>query len=60
MNNIRRSGLVVAAFANALLVSSAYAQVPKPGENPTPGFNNEIPEKLLTPDKVESPIGSLY
>lgn len=26
---------------------------------PTPGFNNEIPEKIMTPDSVETRIGTL-
>ena len=27
--------------------------------NPTPNFNTYIPPKILTPDKVETPIGTL-
>src|SRR5688572_2121377 len=26
---------------------------------PTPGFNNKIPEKIMTPDTVETRIGAL-
>jgi hypothetical protein len=28
-------------------------------EKPTPGFNNKIPEKIMTPDTVETRIGTL-
>ena len=28
-------------------------------EEPTPGFNNKIPEKIMTPDKVETRLGTL-
>ena len=27
--------------------------------NPTPNYNSHIPPKILTPDKVETPIGIL-
>ena len=37
-----------------ILASSAAAF----GQN-TPGFNNKIPESILTPDHVETPIGDL-
>jgi hypothetical protein len=50
--------LIIAAGALALLVATmtatrAYAQ------NKTPGFNQKIPEKIMTPDKVETPLGAL-
>ena len=41
------------ATAAALLACSAYAQTP------TPGFNQKIPEKIMTPDTVETRIGKL-
>jgi hypothetical protein len=50
---------LAAAVIGTLMVSAAYAQVPKPGVDPTPGFNNKIPDKILTPDKVETRIGTL-
>ena len=40
------------AAAVALSVGSAWAQS-------TPGFNNKIPEKIMTPDSVETRIGTL-
>ena len=51
--------LVTAALACAVTVTHAYAQIPAAGTAPTPGFNNKIPEKILTPDKVETRIGTL-
>ena len=36
----------------ALLAEVSWAQ-------PTPGFNNKIPESVLTPDKVETKLGTL-
>ncbi len=28
-------------------------------DKPTPGFNNKIPESILTPDTVETRVGTL-
>ena len=50
---------LAAAVIGALMVTTSYAQVPKPGVDPTPGFNNKIPDKIMTPDKVETRIGTL-
>lgn len=46
-------------LAGALTIAGANAQVPAPGVSPTPGFNNKIPEKILTPNTVETRIGTL-
>jgi len=49
------------SFGVILLVSSfSYAQseAPDRGE-PTPGYNHKIPEKIMTPDTVETSIGTL-
>jgi hypothetical protein len=40
------------ATAIALTCGSAFAQN-------TPGFNEKIPEEIMTPDKVETSIGTL-
>ncbi len=45
--------LVLPAMAIALLAPVAF------GEEPTPGFNHKIPESIMTPDKVETRIGTL-
>jgi hypothetical protein len=45
------AGLVAATFLGGATLSKA--------ETPTPGFNHEMPESLLTPDSVETSIGTL-
>jgi hypothetical protein len=40
-------------FAAALMAPIAFAQ------EPTPGYNNKIPESIMTPDKVETKVGTL-
>jgi hypothetical protein len=47
------STLTSFALAAALTISGIYA------EEKTPGFNTKIPEKIMTPDKVESRLGTL-
>ncbi len=46
-----RYGFIV--FAWALALTGAHAQ------QKTPGYNNKIPERIMTPDKVETSIGTL-
>ncbi|RVO25056.1 hypothetical protein CN098_27330, partial [Sinorhizobium meliloti] len=53
MKIARKYGPIAAAFVAALAVTTSYAQ------SPTPGYNTKIPEQILTPDKVESSIGTL-
>ncbi|MCW1925691.1 DUF1254 domain-containing protein [Luteolibacter arcticus] len=45
--------LLGAVLVSALATPGAHAQ------EKTPGFNNKIPEKIMTPDKVESRLGTL-
>jgi hypothetical protein len=59
MKATRKHNLIATALAGVLAVTSAYAQTPAPGESPTPGFNNKIPESILTPDTVPTSIGTL-
>ncbi len=47
-----KTNLTILAFAGAL-ASSAFAQ------EKTPGFNQKIPEKIMTPDTVETRLGTL-
>jgi hypothetical protein len=54
---IRKHVLITTAIASALTLASAYAQ--SPGVAPTPGYNHKIPDKILTPDTVETSIGTL-
>lgn len=44
---------VTAVLAVALCAPTAFAQ------EPTPGYNNKIPESIMTPDKVKTRIGTL-
>ena len=50
---------LIALTTMLLLTGAANAQTPKAGEKPTPGFNNKIPESILTPDTVKTRIGTL-
>ena len=45
--------VILPVLAISMGCTSAYAQ------DPTPGFNNVIPESILTPDSVETSIGKL-
>jgi len=44
---------VLAVLAAAIMTPTAFAQ------EKTPGYNNKIPESIMTPDKVETRIGTL-
>ena len=48
-----RAFTVRALLAGALMTSSVF------GQEPTPGYNNKIPESIMTPDKVETRTGTL-
>ena len=57
-----KTKLIAAAAMTALLACSARAQTPstpKSDSGMTPGCNNKIPDKIMTPDKVETRIGTL-
>jgi len=43
---------IPAILVMAIMTPTAFAQ------DPTPGFNNKIPESVMTPDKVESRLGT--
>jgi len=47
--------LIVGTIAGVLAITNIHAA----DEAPTPGFNQKIPEKILTPDTVETSIGTL-
>ncbi|PZV38532.1 DUF1254 domain-containing protein [Mesorhizobium kowhaii] len=53
MTILYRQGLIAAAVVGALSLTSTQAQ------DKTPGYNTKIPEKIMTPDKVETSIGTL-
>jgi hypothetical protein len=48
-----KTQLIAAILTGALAITSAHAQ------DKTPNYNHPIPEKIMTPDKVESRIGPL-
>jgi len=52
MRPIRKHAILASAFASILAIATAHAQN-------TPGFNQKIPEKIMTPDKVETRLGTL-
>ncbi len=47
------------AFASILIFLSGMQSTYAVGGNPTPGFNHQIPEHIMTPDTVETRIGEL-
>jgi hypothetical protein len=51
--------LLAAILAGALCVTSAYAQKAPDGAPPTQGFNTYIPQDVLTPNTVQTRIGTL-
>ena len=52
-----RSFIVV--FAAFTFLSAAMFSATAHAEDPTPGYNTKIPENIMTPDKVETRIGTL-
>ena len=52
-NELLRILVVAAALQGAVISQEAIA------EEPTPGFNNKIPASVLTPDTVETRLGTL-
>jgi hypothetical protein len=51
--------LLAAILAGALCVTRAYAQKAPDGAPPTQGFNTYIPQDVLTPNTVQTRIGTL-
>lgn len=43
----------------AATVFAAFHSLAIAAEEPTPGYNHKIPEKIMTPDKIETSIGNL-
>ncbi|GLS28394.1 Uncharacterized conserved protein [Mesorhizobium albiziae] len=54
---ITRNG-PIALLATALMLTTACADA-LAQDAPTPGFNNKIPDQIMTPDKVETRLGTL-
>lgn len=55
----RTRDLITATFIGALCIPSAYAQKAPDGAAPTQGFNTYIPQDILTPNTVQTRIGTL-
>lgn len=55
----RTRSLVAATLIGALCAPSVYAQKAPEGAAPTRGFNTYIPPEILTPDTVQTRIGTL-
>lgn len=53
-----KQGLIITVLTSALHLTSAYAQTPD-DVPPTPGFNTYIPREILTPNAVQTRIGTL-
>jgi hypothetical protein len=59
MMKLSRTIRQVAMFSVTVVLAAAIMAPAASAEDPTPGFNNKIPEAIMTPDKVETRIGTL-
>ncbi len=59
MKSTHKQNLMATTLVGALALANAYAQTSPTSESTTPGFNNKIPETILTPDTVQTRIGTL-
>ena len=57
--NLNRTIHKVAVFAVPVVLAAALMTPTALAQEPTPGYNNKIPESIMTPDKVETRIGTL-
>ena len=57
--NLNRTIYKVAAFAVPAVLAAALMTPTAFAQEPTPGYNNKIPESIMTPDKVETRVGTL-
>jgi hypothetical protein len=55
----RKRDFLTAILGGALCLTSAFAQQAPAGEKPTPGYNNKIPPQIMTPNTVQTRIGTL-
>ena len=51
--------MMLALFAMAIFMTSAWAQTKMVTQKPVMKMTTPIPENITTPDKIESPIGTL-
>ena len=59
MKIIRKQVLIATALVGTLSLAGAHAQTPAASGPPTPGFNMKIPPEIMTPDTVETRLGTL-
>ena len=52
-------GSCIAAFVASTSLSVGLFGATTHAAEPTPGYNNKIPESIMTPDKVETKVGTL-
>lgn len=57
--NIKKTISNIAGLASVIMVANALLSPTAFADKPTPGFNTKIPEWVLTPDKVETKLGTL-
>ena len=56
---LMKTTYTVVAFATATIVANAFLTSTIVAQKKTPGFNNKIPESILTPDEMKAQIGPL-
>ena len=56
---ILKSPYTLAAFWAAIGVATVLSTSLGSAQEPTPGYNNKIPESIMTPNKVKTRIGTL-
>ena len=56
---LKKTTSSVLTFASAIMLVNGLLTSTASAQEPTPGFNNKIPESVLTPDTVETKLGSL-
>jgi len=52
--NLRRTRLEVAVFVVTIVLVASFMTPAAIAQEPTPGYNNKIPESILTPDKLKT------
>lgn len=57
--NIITTGYKVVVFAVLMVLATVVMTPTAFAKEKTPGYNNKIPESIMTPDKVETRIGTL-
>ena len=56
---IKNKTVNLAVLSTAVLLASALLTTTVVAKETTPGFNNKIPEQLLTPNELKTDVGTL-